>query len=148
MIGLEILSRDLVAELQRVSSAKQRAASLAASEFAISHAQVEHPLVDKALGKLRTMGVFTPQEKAQIDALTAQLDEEYFSLQEAAEEGRASAEDYLRVFAKARAVAALAFAGNEDSFRGATESIYEAAATIGSDNKGELFGLVKSVLEG
>jgi hypothetical protein len=47
------------------------------------------------------------------------------------------------VFAKARAVAALAFAGNEDSFRGATESIYEAAATIGSDDKGELFGLSK-----
>jgi hypothetical protein len=148
MIGLEILSRDLVAKLRGASVAQLRAASLAASEFAIFCAQVDHPLVEKALAKVRTTGVLTPKERTEIDALTRQLDEEYFDLQEAAEEeGRASIEDYLRVFSKARAVAALSFAGNDDAFRGATESIYEAAATIRGDDKWELFALVESVLK-
>ena len=85
--------------------------------------------------------------KAEIDALAAQLDEEYLDLQEAAEDGRASIEDYLRVFAKARAVAALSLAGNENSLQAATEAIYEAAATIRDTDKGELFVLVESALK-
>jgi hypothetical protein len=147
MIGLELLSGDLVDKLRRASTAKQRAASLVASEFAISHSRVEHPLVLKALEKVRRTGVLTPKEKTEVDKLAAQLDEEYFDLQEAAEQGRGSEEEYLRMFAKARAVAAVSFAGNEDAFQGAAESIYEAAATIIGENKGDLFALVESVLK-
>lgn len=145
MTRLETLSPDLAVKMQRASAAKQRAASLAACEFAISHAKVEHPLVKQALKKVRAAGVLTPKEKAELDALAAQLDEEYFALQEAAEEGQASSEDYMRVFGQARAVAALAFAGGEDAFQAATEAIYEAAAT--TDDKEELSARILSVLE-
>lgn len=145
MTRLETLSPDLAAKIQRASAAKQRAASLAACEFAISHAKVEHPLVKRALERVRALGVFTPDEKAELEALAAQLDEEYFTLQEAAEEGRASTEDYMRVFSQARAVAALAFAGGEDASQAVTEAIYEAAAT--TDNKEELSARILSVLE-
>jgi len=146
MLGLELLSPDLVTRLRHASSARQRAASLVAAEFAISHAQVEHRLVAKALEKVRTTGILTDEENAEVEVLAARLDEEYFELQEAAEQGIASADEYLRMFAKARAVTALSFAGNEDAFRAATESIYEAAATIRGDDKGELFALLESVL--
>jgi hypothetical protein len=89
--------------------------------------------------------VFSLKEKADLDALIVQLDDEYFGLQEAAEEGRANTADYLRLFGQARAVAALAFAGGEDAFQAATESIYEAVAT--TDNKDELSIHILSVLD-
>jgi hypothetical protein len=142
---LETLSPDLAGKLERASAAKQRAASLAASEFAVARAKVEHPLVEKALTKVRATGVLTPKEKAELDALVARLDEEYFALQEAAEEGRASTEDYMRVFGQARAVAALSFAGGDDPFQAATEAIYEAAAT--TDDKEDLAALLQSALQ-
>jgi hypothetical protein len=145
MTGLEELSPNLAGKLQRASAAKQRAASLAACEFAIAHAKIEHPLVDKALKNLRAAGILLPGEKAELDALAAQLDEDYFDLQEAAEEGRASTEDYLAAFAKARAVAALSCAGDENALRAATEAIYEAAAT--TDDKEGLVARIFSVLE-
>ena len=145
MSRLESLSPDLADKLRRASAAKQRAASLTASQYALSHAKVEHPLVKKALDKVRTAGVLTPEEKAEIDTLAAQLDEEYLALQEAAEQGRASTEDYMRVFGQARAVAALSFAGGDDAFQAATEAIYEAAAT--TDDKDALSARIRSVLE-
>jgi len=145
MSRLETLSSDLVAKLRRASTAKQHAAAVAASELAVAKATVQHPLVDKVLRQLRAGHIFTPQERAEIDALAAQLDEEYFNLQEAAEAGKAPAEDYLRTFAKARAVAALSFAGG-DAPEAAADSIYEAAAAVG-DDKSELFSLIESTLK-
>jgi hypothetical protein len=145
MTRLETLAPDLADKLRRASPMQQRAAGVAATAFALAHAKLEHPLVEKALATLRAGGVFTPPDKAQIDALLARLDEEYFELQEAAEEGRASTDDSLRRFSQARAVAALSCAGNEDAFAAATEAVYEAAAT--TDDKEELVALIESVLE-
>lgn len=147
MTRLETLSPELAGKLRCAAAAKQRAASMAASEFAVCRSKVEHVLVEKALEKLRTANLLTTSERVEIEALAAQLDEEYFDLKELAEEGIGNQEEYWRVFAKARAVAALFFAGDKDSLHGATESIYEAAATIESDDKIELFALVASVLE-
>jgi hypothetical protein len=49
------------------------------------------------------------------------------------------------MFEKARAVAALAFAGIDNAFEAATEAICEAAATV--DDKHELVDLVEAVLK-
>jgi hypothetical protein len=144
MTRLESQLPDLADKLRRASTAKQRAASVAASEFAIARAKVEHPLVMRAMEKVRATGVLTAKEKAELDALVAQLDGEYFDSQEAAEEGRAAAGDYIRPFGQARAVAALSFAGNDDALEAATEAIYEAAAA--TDDKEQLSALVQSVL--
>ena len=145
MTRLETLSSDLAAKVQRASAAKQRAAALAACDFAITHAKVEHPLVKQTLQKVRAEGILTPEERAELDALTEQLDEEYFALQEAAEDGGATIADYTRVFGQARAVAALACAGGDDAFQAATEAIYEAAATV--DEKEELIDRILSELQ-
>jgi hypothetical protein len=145
MTRLETLLPKLADKLRRAPAAKQRAASLAASEFAISHARVENPLVEVALEKVRAAGLLTPEEKAEMEALTAQLDEQYFALQEAAEEGQGGAESCLQLFGQARAVASLSFAGDRDAFKAATEAIYEAAAT--TDDKDELSACILSALE-
>ena len=51
------------------------------------------------------------------------------------------------MFAKARAVTALSNAGDEDAYKAAGESIYEAAFIILDDNKQELLTLVEAALE-
>lgn len=145
MNRLETLLPDLAGKMRRASTTKQRAASLAASEFAIDRAKIGHPLVVNALGKMRATGILTPKDRAELDALAAQLDEEYFALQEAAEAGQAGIEDYMRPFRQARAVAALAFAGGEDALQAAEEAIYEAAAT--TDDKEDLAASVQSALQ-
>jgi hypothetical protein len=145
MTGLEDLSPDLAGKLKRASAANQRAVSLAACEFAVAHAKVEHPLVENALKTLRAGGVLLPEDKVDLDTLAVQLDEDYFALQEAAEEGSASTEEYLKVFGQSRAVAALACAADEDALRAATEAIYEAAAT--TDDKEALLSRILPVLE-
>lgn len=144
MTRLESQFPGVADKLRRASTAQQRAVSVAASEFAIAHARVQHPIVKRAMAKVRETGVLAPDEKADLDALVAQLDREYFDLQEAAEEGRAAADDYMRRFDQARAVAAVSFAGSEDALLAATEAIYEAAAT--TDDKEQLSALVQSVL--
>jgi hypothetical protein len=145
MTRLEALSPDLARRLQEASASKQRAAGLAAAEFALAHAGVRHPLVESALAKVRSAGALAPKDKAQLDTLAAQLDEEYFALQQAAERGQSGSEEYMRVFGQARAVSALAFAGREDALQAATEAIYEAAAT--TDDKKEFFAVVQSALD-
>jgi hypothetical protein len=146
MNRLETLSLDLAAELRRATPAKQRAAVLAACDFAISRAGVEEPDAKTMLCQLQAGKEIRPQQRKQIDALVSDLDDEYFHLQEAAEQGQASEQAYLRQFAKARAVAALSFACNEDSYEAATEGIYEAAISVIVEDKSELLAVVEAVL--
>src|SRR5258705_12123170 len=145
MNRLEALSPELAARLHQASAANQRAVCLAACEFAVAHTKIEHPLVGRALKRVRAAGVFTAEESADLDALVSRLDEEYFDLQKVAEEGLASTDDYMRAFAQARAVAALSFAGGKNAFEAATETVYEAAAT--TDDKEKLFALIESILK-
>jgi hypothetical protein len=146
MTRLETLSPTLAIKLRLVPTEKQRAACVEACGLAVASAKVEHPLVNLVLRQLRAGHVLTPRQKADLDALATQLDEEYFSLQEAARVGEADKVDYLRAFAKARAVAALSFAGG-DGPDAPSESIYETAAAVG-DDKSALFSRIESILQG
>ena len=144
MTRLETVSRDLVEKLRHSTASKQRAAALAACKFAVTKADVVQAAVTEALETIQKSATLSVQQKAALDALVAQLDEEYFQLQEAAEDGRASTDDYLKVFGQARAVAALMFAGGDVPFDAATEAIYEATAT--TDDQEELLTLVEAEL--
>ena len=145
MKRLETISPNLVEKLRRAPPAKQRQATLAACEFAIAHAKVENPLVEAALASLRASRGFSPKQKAELEALATRLDEQYLDLHEAAEEGRATTNDYLPVFEKSLAVSALSFAGTEDPFEASTEAVYEAA--IATDKNKELFAVVETALK-
>jgi hypothetical protein len=145
MNRLETLSPDLAAQLRRATAAKQHAAALAACEFGIGHARVDDPAVAKALRCLRAGDALTPENKIQIGSLAARLDEQYLDLQEAAEAGKANSNDYLRRFAEARAVAALAFLCKEDGAGAAEDAIYEAAAAA-ADDKEHFLAIVQAVL--
>lgn len=145
MERLGAISPELVDKLRRVPRARQRAVALLACEFAIGRTSVTHPLVEEVLQQLRAGELPDAVKRAEVEQLTGQLDEKYLDLQEAAEESGVGADDYLRVFAQARAIAALSFAGNPNTFEASTEAIYEAAAAAG-DKKQELLGLVETAL--
>jgi hypothetical protein len=147
MSGLALLSKELDTKLHGVASAKQRAVSLVACQFAMANARMEAPVVATALAELRAGKVFSPSLKAQLNSLAEQLDEQYFDLKDAAEAGSADPKQWQDMFAKARAVTALSNAGDEDAYKAAGESIYEAAFTIRDDNKQELLALVEAALE-
>src|SRR5690349_15220251 len=95
---------ELATELQRAPAAKLRAACLTACEYAVRQAKIEHPLVTDALMKMRAGEIITDKHKRELEALIERLDNEYFDLAEAFDEGCASVSDYQRSFAKARAV--------------------------------------------
>ncbi|MAG92720.1 MAG: hypothetical protein CMJ48_03065 [Planctomycetaceae bacterium] len=145
MTRLASISEELVASLQDASVSKQRAASIAACRFALANASVDDSSVAEAVQVIEGGRSLSEQQGAALDALVARLDGEHLQLQEAEEEGRASSEDYMRVFGQARAVAAVAFAGGGDPFEAATEAIYEAAAA--TDSQDDLVARIEEALK-
>lgn len=143
MTRLETVSPQLVETLRSAPTVKQRAVGLIAGNFAIARAGIKQPLLDEALATIAHEGSLPSRQKADLEALAHQLDGEYLRLLDESEDGCAG-ETCLRIFAQARAVAAIVYAGNDDSFKAATESIYEATAT--TDDPVELLTLVEAEL--
>lgn len=145
MRRLDTLSTRLAVALHQASEERRRSACLAACEFAVQRTGVESQVVDDGLRMLRASKPLPPDYKLALDALAGRLDDEYFGLQEAAEDGRATVGDYMRPFGQARAVTALSFAANQDAFEATSEAVYEAASA--TDDKEELVAAVMKVLE-
>jgi hypothetical protein len=127
MTRLDTISTQLVTALRQASEERQRSACLAACEFAVQRVGINSPVVADALQTLRAKEPLATNQKAALDALAGKLDDEYFELQEAAEDGKATDDDYMRPFGQSRAVTALSSAANRDAFEAAAEAIYEAA---------------------
>ena len=144
MSRLETISNSLFTALRHAPENRQRAACLAACEFAVENTGIKSSTVDQALQLLRSSKPIPAELKQNLDTLTQQLDEEYFDLQEAAEDGNASEEEWKRVFSQARAVSALLFASGENVLDAATEAIYEATTTV--DDTQELLAVVLKAL--
>lgn len=144
MTRLQTCLPELARKLRQVSQAKQRAASLAACQFAVCRAGVKNSAVDETLETMRSGGTLPLKKRGEIEALAAELDDKYLDLQEAAEEGRAKRGDYMRLFAQARAVSAVLLALKDDPFEAAAEAIYEAVESI--DEPDELLSMIDAVL--
>jgi hypothetical protein len=145
MNRLETLSQTMAEELGQATPDEQRAAALAACEFAVPRAELQHARVEEALESLR-MGRhrLSQRQRSGMEALVRRLDGEYFDLQEAAEKTRECADKCLRKFAQARAASAVLFAFGDDPYEASSESLYEAASAV--EDKAALFDVVKSAL--
>ena len=124
---LDSVQPRLAEAFRRASPLRQREATRLACEGAASAAELSGPEVDAALETLRTGGPARADLRADLEALAARLDEEYFRLdQDGTEVDQPAA---LRVFSKARATSALAFclAPNPGDLH---EAIYEAIAAL------------------
>ena len=146
MARLESQFPELASELQQASVEKLRAACVAACEYAVAQAQIEHALVMDALGRLRA-GEDITEKRKELENLVEQLDEEYFDLADAFAEGRASMSDYQKPFAKARAVALLLYAFDPNPCDAASEAIYEAHAVTDEDDPGKLIPAIMAILK-
>jgi len=144
MTRLQTLAPNVSDVLKNSSAAKQRAAAVAACQFAVLRTDIGDSIVQTALQSLITTGGLEPPLKADIEARVARLDREYFDLQDATESDRLVAEDSLKTFGQARAAAAILAASSEDPFEAASEAIYEAAVSVNDPEP--LFSLIAVAL--
>ncbi|MFY8044511.1 MAG: hypothetical protein ACOVOD_16455 [Rhodoferax sp.] len=144
MMRLEAVDRDLSEKLNLASPAQQQAASVAACQFALQATSVEVPLVLESLEQLRQHGILPTHRVAELNDLAEQLDSEYFRLQDQAEDDPHLQAAALRLFGQARAIAAVAFAGDKDGVKAVMEAIYEASVTV--DDGMKVFNIARRAL--
>lgn len=124
---LESVSPRLAESFRHASLLKQRKAALEACVVAASRVGLEENEVNAAIEVLRCGGVASSTLREQLETLAAGFDDQYFELDEKGDE--ASKPEALRLFSKARAVAALAFALSEYP-RQLDEAVYEAITAM------------------
>ena len=107
---------ELDALLQAADVSLRKNAAWLAAQAAVVHTQ---------LGTDRRYLAIQPQTAEQLDALVQELDEEYFDLQDLIEVGKATEQQVVDAFSKARAAAAVFFAFNGEF----GEAVYEALSS-------------------
>ena len=132
---LDLIDPDLCARLEIVDKAALRRAAMAACNFALNCSDLAHPFLDQALQELSSNSSPLSNLGKVLEQLVESLDEEYFDLRDAAENGKAEGVDWVVAFRKARAANSVYFAIGEDEYLAVAEAIYEAnAATEDLDN--------------
>lgn len=136
MKHLQQLAPDMFAMIERADDLRLRKVCALVCEFAVSGNGPFESVVDEALECLRLDISYGQDLTDRLEALMNRLDDQYFELKDQAEDAEDGAvrqrltAQYQALFQKARAVAALRASADPDSFEAATESIYEAAASV------------------
>src|SRR5262249_20350290 len=120
------------------------AATLEACRFALAAAQLHHPTLERAINCLEGSHPPTDEERTRMAVVAEQMDQDALEIMRAADEGRASREEYLAAFSQARAASAVLWALAHDPLVAAAEAIYEAAAT--TDEPKELLSRIHAAL--
>jgi len=123
---------ELDALLQAADVSLRKSAAWQAAGAAVVHTQLETDIRYLAI---------TVQTAENLDALVQELDDEYFNLQDLADDGKATDEQVLEAFSRARAAAAVFFAFTGDF----TESVYEALSS--SDEPSAISLVARKALE-
>jgi hypothetical protein len=124
---LAVVAPELAEHLQLAEASSLRSAAVAAASCAVASAGITDPNVHHALDLARR-GSLDGALRSQLRDLAEQLDERYWSLQKAYEDGSASEADYMKAFSDARAVSSVGFALDPDPLTAALEATYEAHA--------------------
>lgn len=142
---LDSVSPMLAESFRKASPAKCRQAALVACELATSSADLAGQEVISALETLRRGTPAKAVVREQIESLAARFDDEYLRLwAQWDEEGDESKKlEALRLFSKACAASALAFALSDDPAQ-MHEALYEAITAL--NDPGELVRAVESEL--
>jgi len=125
---LDLIDPNLCTQLEIASKPTLRRVALAACNFALTRTDLIHPLLDQALQELSSNSSPSSNLNTALEQLVESLDEEYFDLKDAAENGKTEGASWQVAFCKARAANSVYFAIGEDEYLAATEAIYEANA--------------------
>lgn len=124
---LDSSNPQLAEALRRASDLQRREATRVACERAASATEANGPEVAAAILAFRAGKAPGPRLREDLEAAAARLDEEYFRLEE---QGPVAAKaEALRLFSKARATSAFAFAMSTDPGE-LHDAIYEALAAV------------------
>lgn len=127
---LQTVAPELVRELSGAADNQRRAAAIAASRLAIERTAQPDSSVDNALHSLNLGRTGEIPERLAVRALMEELDYAAWDLQELVDAGQAEQHECLLAFAKARAVAAVEAAFEENSLAAAANAAYEAQHAI------------------
>ena len=138
---LALLDPDIQRELSGASPSRLRRIAIEAAAMAIESI-AEHPIfLDEAMTDLRR-GVIDPTQANLVSTLAAELDDRYLALHDVSP-SRAATNEWQEAFRLARAASALAYAFSPQPGTAASESVYEALASLDEDVEGVL-ALVRS----
>ncbi|MDQ2816254.1 MAG: hypothetical protein M3Z75_31535 [Actinomycetota bacterium] len=98
--------------------------------FAVHKTQLTDPRLDAAIAVLRLGGKDSAAERSRVQQLTRDLDEIAWDIQDMAEAGTASPQDYFTAFERARAAASVGFALDPHALSAALEAVYEARFAV------------------
>jgi hypothetical protein len=128
---LKLLDPVLRQVLDDASEPARRRAALTVSKLAVDRAGITDPRIGAALERLQGGGYGDSSERSAVQALTEELDEAAWNVQDRVEAGTADKADYVNAFARARAANAVWYALDRDPLEAAAEATYEASAAIG-----------------
>ena len=128
MTRLSNLSPRLVKQLQRMSPESLLKVGLVACEQGLAQAMIAHPVVVETVAKLHRGQSLPSGEQASLQELAERWDDEYLTLEDAAEDSPVSTEASVRLFHQARAVAAVVYLADGCSAEQVAEAVYEAHA--------------------
>ena len=137
--GLVQISPELVDMLRQSTDETRHQIVERACLLAVQRAGVAAPKLTEALDVIRRRSFGIPDLRSQVDALTQELDEIAWDIQDRVEVGDAAEAEYRRAFVKARAAAAIGFA-LDGSLAASFDSLYEAYYAI--DNRDDYMRIV------
>ena len=127
---LKLLDPALRQVLKDASGQARRRVALSVTKLAVDRARIADPRVGAALERLQNGGHGDSPERSAVQALTEELDQAAWDVQDRFEAGTANKADYLKAFVKARAAKAVWYALDGDPLEAAAEATYEASAAI------------------
>jgi hypothetical protein len=127
---LATVQASLSDELAQRSPNQLRHVAAAAALLAVLRTNLADARLNDALALLRS-GKHGENERWVVERLTEELDEKAWDIHERVDEGSASQREYLEMFSRARAAAAVGFALGDNPLESAPEAIYEAYSATG-----------------
>jgi L-rhamnose isomerase len=124
---LEILEPAFAEKIKQIHPSKRRESAYKIAGYAIDHAGIQNDLVTKILHELSNGNLLKASAlKGQLEALLDELEETQLTLRKQANLGQVAGQKSQKAYNQARAVNALLFALDPDSYIAFTEAAYEA----------------------
>jgi hypothetical protein len=132
--GYRLLEPELRAILDEADTpGKRRQLARTVGRLAVDRTGVADPRLTAALACLESGAYGDSPDRVALEALTQELDEVGWRLQERVDAGAASEEEYVKAFTKARATNSVWCALDPDALVAAVEATYEARAALRED---------------
>lgn len=142
MSRLDSIAPQLSKALSNLEADRLKSVKLAACKYAIE--SLNHQpgdLVAYATNELAESGKLSKDIRDRLASIAYTLDERYYALSEDEPDDE---EAYMPFLSQARALNAIAYAGEDDPFESASEAIYEASQAV--KDSGAFFAYINSLI--